>query len=466
MNPNALFGGTPSLAPRIFTPDEFQSVVADLKAGRDHAILWQGDSTGDETTEMPYRLGALIGAEGPSARGQYKLFSDATQKFGAWSVIQAGDNGERYVQFDGLTRSRIIPNSAIGGITGDLDIAVKVAPNDWTPASQQVLVAQRVNAGQRAFYFYIDTTGKLALAFSSDGTAESFIASTVATGLTDGSTKWVRVTLDVDNGASGYTVGFYTGDDGVSWTQLGTGVTVGGATSIKNSTDQWEIGARGTSSNLFSGKIYEVVARQGIDGPVMNPQPITAWQASNASEGNTDGGSPTLYILNACVASTRLSYHTYDTATFQLEVPPYEPGLLILNDGLNEGVTTTTGGAKNAALAGSGKGWFTALDSWLTLAKARLPVASFAVVTQNPKISPAAAADIKVQAQRMSQLRTWAQRNSVGVLDTFKAFSDDPRTNLGFINTSDGVHPDTVVVDGITGREFEAQAVFKKFVGR
>jgi hypothetical protein len=171
------------------------------------------------------------------------------------------------------------PDSAALSITGDIDIRAKVALNDWTPSARQMLVTKYNTTGnQRAYAFSLTATGRLEIAWSTDGTAFSTKESTVAPTVADGGTLWIRVTLDVDNGLVGHDVKFYTSSDGVTWTQLGTTVTTALTTSIFDSTAAAVISGRndGSAENI-SGRVYYAEIRNGIAGTVVgvfDPQAV------------------------------------------------------------------------------------------------------------------------------------------------------------------------------------------------
>lgn len=158
------------------------------------------------------------------------------------------------------------PDHADLDITGDLDLRVRVAPDDWTPSANSTLISKWGTSGEFSYNFDLKTTGELRLSWSTDGTAASSESSTAATGATDGAVKWVRVTLDVDNGAGAYEVKFYTSDDGETWTQLGSTVTGGATTSINAGTLQLALGAQSTDVNRLVGKFYRGQVYDGIGG--------------------------------------------------------------------------------------------------------------------------------------------------------------------------------------------------------
>ena len=165
------------------------------------------------------------------------------------------------------------PDAAALDITGDIDIRAKVALDDWTPSVQQTLVAKWSSGSgdNRSYALAVTTTGLLTLGWSTDGTSTSLSKnSSVATGFTDGSVHWVRATLDVDDGAGGASVRFYTSGDGATWTQLGTTQAVGATTSIFAGTAPVELGSQFAGvSNVTTGRVYAAEIRDGIDGTVV-----------------------------------------------------------------------------------------------------------------------------------------------------------------------------------------------------
>lgn len=157
-----------------------------------------------------------------------------------------------------------VPDEAALDITGDIDIRVKVALDDWTPAARSAFVSHTNGAITEGFSLEIETSGTPRLWWY-DGATKSATA-TSATGVSDGSVKWLRATLDVDNGASGYDVKFYLSDDGESWSQLGSTVTGGATTSITASGDALGFGGRTSSGQLLAGDIHRVQVYDGIAG--------------------------------------------------------------------------------------------------------------------------------------------------------------------------------------------------------
>lgn len=168
-------------------------------------------------------------------------------------------------------------------VTGDLDIRLRMAATDWTPAAVSVLM-QKLNplSGTAGGYeLGLNAAGTIYLKWS-DGAAFKTRTSTVATGIANGAVKWIRATLDVDNGAAGHDVRFYLSDDGVTWAQLGTTVTTAGTTSIGNSSVLLALGADIFGNNRLTGDVYRLEVRDGIDGTR-----VADFDADHLSSGQT-----------------------------------------------------------------------------------------------------------------------------------------------------------------------------------
>lgn len=158
------------------------------------------------------------------------------------------------------------PDANVLDITGDIDLQVKVALTDWTPASAQTLMGKWATGGNLSYDMEIGVDGKVYFYWTTNGSTVITRTSSVVTGITDGATKWVRATLDVDNGASGHDVKFYLSDDGTTWTQLGTTVTTAGTTSIYSGAVGLAVGANSQGNGPAIGTIYRAIVKSGIDG--------------------------------------------------------------------------------------------------------------------------------------------------------------------------------------------------------
>lgn len=215
-------------------------------------------------------------------------------------------------------------------ITGDIDVRIDCEADDWRGRCGQILAAKYMTSGnQRSWGFTVSEQGVLLFFWSSDGTAGArlFARSTaLVTGL---GRQALRATLDVNNGAAGNTVTFYTSDSiSGTWTQLGATVIQSGTTSVFSSTANLEVGTvangadRGTLSNLnaepFCGKIYAFELRSSISGTVVAKMDATA-QARGTTSWSDGLTSANTWTLTNSAEITDADYR------FHAEVPEFPP---------------------------------------------------------------------------------------------------------------------------------------------
>lgn len=194
------------------------------------------------------------------------LTSQASYYVDATAPTNWGSLG--FVRLNGLTGNFMLAqNTAPMRITGDIDLRYRVAMDNWVPGTDAVFIS-RWGGTQSDLYFGINATGNLQFWWN-DNAGNRFVGSTVATGITNGAVKWVRATMDVDNGASGNTVTFFTSDDGTNWTQLGSPVISAGVTSIRTGTDQFGIGSNSGGGTLSAQNVYNAQILNGINGTVV-----------------------------------------------------------------------------------------------------------------------------------------------------------------------------------------------------
>mgnify|MGYP000934352857 CR=1 FL=1 len=150
------------------------------------------------------------------------------------------------------------PDSAALSITSDVRLEWYGALVSWASGSRQVILSKYNSTGnQRGYWLAVTATGALEFIQSTDGTAASTFTSSTTLGLSAFAAKWVRATLDVDNGAAGRTVTFETSDDGVTWSALGTAQTVATAANTFDSTAVLNVGGNDAGAfNLPVGIVY------------------------------------------------------------------------------------------------------------------------------------------------------------------------------------------------------------------
>jgi hypothetical protein len=184
-----------------------------------------------------------------------------------------GGVGNNYGYLNGVAGNYFsTPDSAAVSITGDIDLRAYCAAIDWTPSSTQAIIAKFDGTTNNRCYMLqvIATTGVIRLVTNpvgNSGAANVVYDSTVAPSVTNLDPLWIRVTLDVDDGAGNKTAIFYTSLNGTTWTQLGSPVTTAGTTSIFNGSNALEIGSstQGTLES-FAGRIYRTQIYAGLDG--------------------------------------------------------------------------------------------------------------------------------------------------------------------------------------------------------
>lgn len=168
------------------------------------------------------------------------------------------------------------PDVAALDIVGDIDLQADIMPDNWPPLADATLVAKYSDStSQRSYRLDVTTTGQLRITWSTNGTNNFSMLSTIPVPAVIGQRITVRATLDVDNGASGRTAAFYTASriTGVFFA-LGSPVITAGTTSIHAGTAVATVGGRDAASPqaLFSGRIFAARIRNGIAGTIVaNP---------------------------------------------------------------------------------------------------------------------------------------------------------------------------------------------------
>ena len=232
------------------------------------------DNLGADTSQW---LGAALGdsiVDGSGNGHNAQLGSTAGADTNDPLFLDYSTDGEQYLYLTGIAGNYgSTPDAAALDITGDIDIQVRVALDDWTPAALSTLANKWLAAGNhKSWLFGVNTNNKLWWQHSEDGINNKGTQTSDSTpAYADGTLQWVRVTLDVDDGAADGTVAFYEGGTGEtpSWSSLGTD-KVGSTTSIHSGGADVTIGmgSDGTTGPL-TGKVRRVIIKDGIDGTVV-----------------------------------------------------------------------------------------------------------------------------------------------------------------------------------------------------
>lgn len=186
-----------------------------------------------------------------------------------WAVFAGGLGGTDAVE---------TPDAAALDVTGDFDLRLEVALEDYSEA-QMLAVRYFTSTGSNRCWAFELIDGLLTFIWSPDGTLPSRLSVTADEELKayNGQRLALRVTLDVDNGAGGHEVRFYTGRtvNDTEWHMLGLPVSGGATTtSVFGGTAPLEFGA-GSDFNLtpgggaldrMRGKAYALKLLSGING--------------------------------------------------------------------------------------------------------------------------------------------------------------------------------------------------------
>jgi hypothetical protein len=200
-------------------------------------------------------------------------------------------------------------DKAVLDVVGDLDVRWDLAADNWVGGEAIMLGGKYVTTGnQRSWAAFVTPNGYLRFIWSTDGTSAARVTITSTDPIPDQQRVALRITLDVNNGAAGNTVTFYTSDTiSGSWTQLGDPVITAGVTSIFSGTANLEVGTardgagRGAvfispNVNPFVGRVYGFEMRSGIGGTL-----VADFDPTGRTPGDTtwsDGlGTPNTWLL-------------------------------------------------------------------------------------------------------------------------------------------------------------------------
>lgn len=238
------------------------------------------------------------------------------------------------------------PDDATLDITGDLDVRFDGTLANWvladytfgggTLSTRVELMGKASTNASRSWTLYI-TQGKIQLEWSTDGTTLIGQSSTENVPVPASGRLAVRATLDVNNGAGGHTVTFYTSDaiDGV-WEQLGSPVVVAGVTSIFSGVSSLRVGE---GTNLLwtesIGYVHAAEVRNGIGGTAV-ANPNFAAQASGTTSFADSAGRTWSVQGNAEISNRKIRFvgevsswtPRWDTGGFDVVTEVEASGLL------------------------------------------------------------------------------------------------------------------------------------------
>lgn len=221
------------------------------------------------------------------------------------------------------------PDSAALDIVGDLEITARLQPTAWSTGTNQGIVGKRQVAGQLSYVFSV-FTGNPSFNWTTDGTTvKTATCLTVVPFTTEAG--WVRVTFDVDNGASGSTATFYTAADSAteptSWTPLGAAVVTAGTTSIYSGTSIVEFGSNLLGGNQVVGVLKRAIIRNGISGTVVCDADFVAAQddALAFTESSVNAASVSVTTARYFFGVPNAQWSTTGTQSFSANQTHYMP---------------------------------------------------------------------------------------------------------------------------------------------
>jgi hypothetical protein len=185
----------------------------------------------------------------------------------------------------------------------DLELTILMGrDDDWRPASDQTLLAKYTTTGdQRAWLLGLDADGggdpalegRPFLTWSQDGTDATEVTAyaTSRAPVDPFGQVHLRVLLDANNGAGGWTVTFrYLNGDG-EWELIGDPVSETGLALVNpSSTAELTVGAHDAGeAGMFEGRAYSLQVRTGATGPVLASVDFTNHQAGTESFTDSTG---------------------------------------------------------------------------------------------------------------------------------------------------------------------------------
>lgn len=190
-------------------------------------------------------------------------------------------------------------------VTGDIDIRVDVDLLSWR--GEQMLCGVAVAPGAHSWTLHLDGEGRLVFAWTPSG--GSTVTATSTTAVPQATRQAVRVTLDVNNGAGGNTVTFYTAPTiAGSFTQLGSTVVNTGTTSIGYAGGGLCVGHVASEPQRgLHGRVYHFELRTGISGTLVSDVDFTS--ITNGAHAFTETSNNWVTTGSAVISNRRYRFH-------------------------------------------------------------------------------------------------------------------------------------------------------------
>lgn len=247
-----------------------------MPSGRMGAVGAHPDATPPSPFAVPWHTAAWAGdplwANPGNGNEIDVIYNRGTLRSASSTVAKLDPTYGLYVPApNGQLAGKIAHHSSMN--VTDVDFRCRIRLDDYTPATlpRGIVEKRQDNSAGFSWEFAIKTDGKLQTILTTDGTTSKGFDTTAPVSATDGTTIWLRTTIDTDNGASGTTVRTYQAADAeaepTSWTQIGSDVTISPAVSIYNSTFPMSFGTAGVIGNAagIGGYMLRAIQYTGID---------------------------------------------------------------------------------------------------------------------------------------------------------------------------------------------------------
>lgn len=212
---------------------------------------------------------------------------------------------ESYLALDGDDANTAASTDHASFTVTDLDVRAEITADWFAEGLNQTIIGQWGSDGNRGWTWRI-LSGRSYLTWTTSGSTVTQISGSVAMPALPRRTA-LRMTLDVNNGAGGWTVSLYQADDLASaWTLVGTS-TGTGVTSVYDSGAPLRIGPAQSDvvppRHPFAGRGHRFELRASIGGSVVASPDFRAKTPGTTSF--ADGAGRTWGVFGAAVISDR-----------------------------------------------------------------------------------------------------------------------------------------------------------------
>jgi len=222
--------------------------------------------------------------------------ADVTQTTAASQPLLLAHSGVNYWWNGGVAGNYVsTPDASANQITGDIEFIAKV---DYISNGVVQVICSKRDAPNGAYVFYVTTTNLLSFQFALSSAPSTLIGISSSVGIGSTYSGWLKCTRSSSTGE----IKFYTSNDNITYTQLGTTQTsTSGALNIVNTTVL--VGSYFDFSLPFQGKIYRATISNSIGGaPVVDFNPATYNAATSQTAWTSATGE--VWTINTGTAAT------------------------------------------------------------------------------------------------------------------------------------------------------------------